>query len=184
MRRVAVSSSRPPMRHRWRFPRSVGPCSVVVGPCYTPDVLCVNGASLKNGSPPTSCPFWAWPITPVGQSTLTTLQPHVRLPNPDDFARGPPIVTFDLVPRSTHRLPEVDDQSRSVGSCCSSVHDEGWVSHPSMNQQLSPCQRQSAAVARPPGPVPLPTGRTLVQMPAIEDLHGLRRSSGDAARIL
>ena len=82
-------------------------------------------------------------------------------------------MAFDLVPRSAHRLPEVDDQSRSGGPRCSSVHDEGWVSHPPMDQQLSPCQRQSAAASRSPRPVPLPTGHTFDEVETIGDLDGL-----------
>jgi len=83
-------------------------------------------------------------------------------------------VAFDLAPRSAHRLPEVDDQSRSVGPRCSSVHDEGWVLHPPMDQQLSPCHRQGAAASRSYRPVSLPTGHTGEEMPAVSDLDRLR----------
>lgn len=120
---------------------------------------------------------------PVGQSTLTTLQTHVRLPNHGDSARGPAIVAFDLAPRSAHRLPEVDDQSRSVGPRCSSVHDEGWVSHPPMDQQLSPCQRQGVAASWSYRPVSLPTGRTVHEVEAVCHLPRLRRTTAGSVGI-
>ena len=111
---VPFSSSRPPRRARWRLPRSVGPCCVAVGPCYTPGAVCVNGRACYERPAPTPCPFWAWPITPVGQSTLTTLQTHVRVPNHGDSARGVPAVSVRWCPVRPP-LAGVDDQSRPWG---------------------------------------------------------------------
>jgi len=110
-----------------------------VGSCSLPGPCGVN-ACCSCISTPDPCPFWTWPITPVGQSMGTTVQTHVRclalavvLGGSRRWVR--PCSPF--VPPSV-----LDDASLPWGTCCSSIHQEEWVSHPSTNTLLSlasPC---------------------------------------------
>src|SRR5690349_6024380 len=82
------------------------------------------------------CPFWTWPLPPVGQFEITTVQPHVRC-----LTLAPVLgASRQRVCRCAPFDPAagIEGESLPWGSCDSSIHDEGWASHPPTSRQLSP----------------------------------------------
>src|SRR2546430_1868597 len=86
------------------------------------------------------CPFWTWLLTLVGQFAFTTVQPHVRC-----------LTVATVLGASRQRVCRcapfdpasgIDGESLPWGPCCSSIHDEGWASHPPTSRQLSPSPGQ------------------------------------------
>jgi len=82
------------------------------------------------------CPFWTWPLPLVGQFAFTTVQPHVRcltLATVLEASRQRVCRCAPFDPASG-----IDGESLPWGSRSSSIHDEGWASHPPTSRQLSP----------------------------------------------
>jgi hypothetical protein len=85
--------------------------------------------------PPVSVPFWAWPLVRVGQSRMTTVQAHVRWLTM--------LAVLGVCRQRTCRWSPFDpaagieDESLPWGSCGSSMHEEGWASHPPTRTELS-----------------------------------------------